>query len=202
LVLPLFPQYSATTAGTILDAVFAELQTWRWIPHLHTISDYHDHPAYIRALAQHIRLHWDSSSFPEHLIFSFHGIPQDYVQAGDPYEAHCHRTASLLAAQLNLSEGQRQTTFQSRFGPQTWLQPYTDQTLQALGQQRLTSLGVVCPGFAVDCLETIDEIGHEGRDNFQSEGGGSFDYVPALNDTPLHIEALADVILSEWLPAA
>jgi len=202
LVLPLFPQYSATTTGTILDAVFSELQTWRRIPHLQTLSHYHDHPAYIHALAEQIRLYWESSDLPERLIFSFHGIPEDYVRAGDPYETQCHRTAALLATQLNLTEAQWQITFQSRFGPQTWLQPYTDETLEALGQQSLASLGVVCPGFAVDCLETIHEIGHEGREIYQNAGGGQFDYVPALNDTPAHVQALADVILSaqrNWL---
>ncbi len=201
LILPLFPQYSATTTGTILDSVFSELQTWRSIPHLQTISDYHDHPAYIQAIAERIRQHWESSHLPDRLIFSFHGIPEDYARAGDPYEKQCHRTATLLAAQLNLAEAQWQTTFQSRFGPQTWLQPYTDETLEALGQQGLASTGVVCPGFAVDCLETIYEIEYEARESFQNVGGGQFDYVPALNDTAAHVQALADV-LSVRMPLA
>ncbi len=195
-ILPLFPQYSGSTSATILDAVFSELQTWRSIPHLQIISSYHDHPAYIHALAEKIRQHWGSSGLPDQLIFSFHGIPEDYVRKGDPYEEQCHRTATLLAAQLNLSPSQWQTTFQSRFGPQTWLQPYTNETLESLGEQRVVSLGVVCPGFAVDCLETIYEIGYEGRQSFQNMGGGQFDYVPSLNDSLPHINALADVILS------
>ena len=196
-ILPLFPQYSDTTSGTIVKAAFAELQHWRWIPAVQAISEYHAHPAYIHAIAKNIRAFWVKKMAAEKLIFSFHGIPQEYVEKGDPYQAQCLRSADLIADELGMDAAEWMATFQSRFGPQEWLQPYTDVTLEKLGSEKLDSLDVVCPGFAVDCLETVDEIGHEGREEFQGAGGGAFDYIPALNATDLHVQALREIILEQ-----
>lgn len=194
-ILPIFPQYTNTTSGTIIKAVFAELQNWRWLPSVQILSDYHEKNAYIHSVAKSVQAYWAENPRAEKLLFSFHGIPQDYVEKGDPYQAQCLRTAALVADELELAEGQWLATFQSRFGPQAWVQPYTDVTLEKLGSEKLASLDVVCPGFAVDCLETVDEIGHEGRGEFQNAGGGDFAYIPALNSSDLHVQALSDIIL-------
>ena len=200
-VLPLFPQYSNTTSGTIIKAVFAELAQWRWVPSVQVLSDYHESSAYIHAVAESIRAFWAQNPRAEKLLFSFHGIPLEYVEQGDPYREQCLRSAALIAEKLGLSSDQWLATFQSRFGRQEWLQPYTDVTLAKLGREKLASLDVVCPGFAVDCLETIDEIGHEGRDEFQQAGGGAYAYIPALNAGDLHVQALSEIILNA-LPRA
>ncbi len=194
-VLPIFPQYTNTTSGTIIKAVFAELEEWRWMPSVQVLSDYHESDAYIHSVAKSMRTYWTKNGRAEKLLFSFHGIPQEYVEKGDPYQAQCLRSAALIANELGLTEGQWLATFQSRFGPQKWLQPYTDEALKELGREKLASLDVVCPGFAVDCLETVDEIGHEGRKAFQEAGGGVFAYIPALNATDLHVQALSEIIL-------
>lgn len=193
-VLPLFPQYSATTTASIFDAVFAELHRWRHVPPLHLINGYHDHPAYIGAVRESLCAAWQPGGPPERLLFSFHGIPQSYAAHGDPYPRQCRRTAELIVAGLDLDPQAWQVTFQSRFGPQEWLQPYTDRTLAALGAHGLGRLDVACPGFAVDCLETLDEIAHEGRKTYQNAGGERFEYIPALNATPAHVAALADIL--------
>ncbi len=202
LVLPMYPQYSATTTATSLDAVFAELQTWRWMPELRTINNYHDHPGYIRALAGSIAAQWAQTGRPDRLLFSFHGIPLDYFLKGDPYYCQCQKTARLIAEALHLPDEMWFATFQSRFGPQEWLQPYTDVTLEEWGGEGLQHVDALCPGFSADCLETTDEVGHEGRIQFQEAGGGQFNYIPALNDHPDHIAVLADILadhLSGWL---
>jgi len=198
IILPLFPQYSSTTSGSIIEAVFGELQRWRWIPAVQVISDYHDHPAYISAMAESVRAFWAQSEKPEKLMLSFHGIPKEYVEKGDPYEAQCVRTADLLVAELGLGDDEWLSTFQSRFGRQEWLQPYTSEVLAQLGAEKLSKLDVVSPGFAVDCLETIGEIGDEGREQFQDAGGGEYNYIPALNATALHVEALSEIILEKY----
>lgn len=194
-ILPVFPQYSNTTGGTIIKAVFAELKKWRWVPSVQVLSNYHDNDAYIHAVAASMRTFWAKNPRAEKLLFSFHGIPQEYVEKGDPYQVQCLRSAALIAAELGLAEGNWLVTFQSRYGSQAWLQPYTDETLKELGSERLASLDVVCPGFAVDCLETVEEIGHEGCREFQAAGGGEFAYIPALNATDLHVQALMKIIL-------
>lgn len=191
LILPLFPQYSTTTSATLLDAVFAELSTWHWIPPVRTISDYHAHPAYIRALAEQIRM----VSPGEKILFSYHGIPQRYVDEGDPYAGQCQRTTELLVEQLGLEPESWSAACQSRFGPEVWLQPYTNECVAQWGHAGLSSLRVICPGFAVDCLETLNEIGHEAKEAFQQAGGGEFEYIPALNDSVVHVEALVKIIL-------
>ena len=194
-VLPVFPHYSNTTSGTIVKAVLDELKTWRWMPSVQALSEYYDRTAHIHAVAESVRAYWAENERAEKLLFSFHGIPQAYVEKGDPYQAQCLRSAGLIAEELGLEVGDWLATFQSRFGAQAWLQPYTDEVLKELGSENLASLDVVCPGFAVDCLETVDEIGREGCKAFQEAGGGNFAYIPALNATDLHVQALSEIIL-------
>lgn len=196
IVLPLFPQYSAPTTASMFDAVFAELSTWRRLPGLTCISDYHTHPAYLQALETHVRRAWETTGRPKKLLFSFHGIPESYTRQGDPYPEQCRATAKQVAGRLGLEADDWLVSFQSRFGPQEWLQPYTDKTLERWGREKLDRLQVICPGFAVDCLETVDEIGHEGRKTFQQAGGGDFLYIPALNDSLEQVDALSQVILA------
>ncbi|MEZ4518529.1 MAG: ferrochelatase [Chloroflexota bacterium] len=195
LVFPLYPQYSATTTATSLDAVFDELKTWRRMPELRTINRYHTHPLYIKVLATAVQEQWTHTGRPERLLMSFHGIPQEYADKGDPYYHECHETAQLLVEELRLDADEWQVTFQSRFGPAEWLQPYTDVTLTEWGQAGLAHVDAICPGFSADCLETVDEVGREGRESFQEAGGGEFHYIPALNARPNHIEALGAVAL-------
>lgn len=197
LVLPMYPQYSATTTATSLDGVFAELQAWRWLPELRTITHYHDHPGYIAALAKSIEEYWQEHGRAERMLFSFHGIPRSYFEQGDPYFCECQKTARLLAERLQLVPTTYTVSFQSRFGPQEWLKPYTDETLEAWGHAGVRSVQVVAPGFSSDCLETIDELGREGRESFLEAGGESFAYIPALNDRPDHIAALTDLVLPQ-----
>lgn len=202
LTMPLFPQYSATTTATSLDAVFAELQSWRWLPELRTINHYHDHPGYIQAVANSIHDQWAQTGQPQRLLFSFHGIPKRYFLDGDPYYCECQQTARLIAAELSLPDDMWFVAFQSRLGRQEWLRPYTDATLAEWGREGLQHIDAVCPGFSADCLETSDEVGYEGKKSFQEAGGGQFNYIPALNDRPDHIQTLANIIndnLQGWL---
>jgi ferrochelatase len=202
LAFPLYPQYSATTTATSLDAVFDELKTWRWMPELRTINHYHDRPDYIAALADSVREHWVTSGRPQRTLISFHGIPRDYFVNGDPYYCECQKTARLLAEALALAPDEYAVTFQSRFGPSEWLQPYTDRTLEAWGREGLSHVDALCPGFSADCLETVDEVGTEGGHAFREAGGGELHYIPALNDRPDHIAMLSAAIteqLAGWL---
>jgi protoporphyrin/coproporphyrin ferrochelatase len=193
-VLPLYPQYSATSTGSALDAVWLELTRWRWMPEIRTISGYHDHPGYIAAIADSIRDYWQHHGRPERLLFSFHGIPRRYFLAGDPYHCLCHKTARLVAEALELEEGTWKLAFQSLFGREEWLRPYTSDTLKAWGKERINNVHVICPGFSADCLETLDEIAVENRHVFTHAGGGEFHYIPALNAAPSHIEALSTMV--------
>jgi len=205
LVVPHYPQYSATTTASIFDAVTAVLQGWRWLPELRFIQHYHDHPGYIQALAESVRQHWEGRPQPEKLLMSFHGIPRRYFLAGDPYYCECQKTARLLADELGLNETQWQLTFQSRVGSEPWLQPYTDKTLVAWGKEKLASVDVICPGFSIDCLETLEEINQQDRKIFQSHGGGEFSYIAALNDSPAQVELLTELIgahLQGWAPTS
>jgi ferrochelatase len=202
LVLPLYPQYSATTTASTLDAVTRELQQWRWVPELRFVNHYHDHPAYIRALTNSIQTAWQATGRPDKLLFSFHGLPQRYLHAGDPYFCECHKTARLVAEQLQLDATAWETTFQSRFGPEPWLQPYTDHTLEKLAKQGTQHVQVICPGFAADCLETLEEINLQNRAIFLTAGGKTFHYIPALNTEPSHIQLMAELIqqhANDWL---
>ncbi len=197
LVLPLYPQYSATTTASTFDAIADELKTWRWLPELHLLTHYHDHPGYIRALCASIEQFQQQHGKPQKLLFSFHGLPKRYFLAGDPYYCHCHKTARLVAEQLELPAEQWQVCFQSRFGREEWLQPYTDFTLKALPNQGIKHVQVISPGFASDCLETLEEINMQNRTFFLEAGGEKFDYIPALNDRPEHIQFLADLITEQ-----
>jgi ferrochelatase len=201
LVFPLYPQYSATTTASVFDAVTGELQRWRWIPELRFIQRYHDHPDYIRVLSESIRNYRQNEGEVQKLLFSFHGIPKDYYQAGDPYPDECQATANRVAEQLDLHQDQWQLAFQSRFGAQEWVKPYTMETLKQWGSEGVESVQVVCPAFSADCLETLEEIAEENRDAFLHAGGKRYAYIPALNDTPDHIQMLADLVcqhVSGW----
>ncbi|MFW6380367.1 MAG: ferrochelatase [Halorhodospira sp.] len=206
LVLPLYPQYSASTTGSTFDAVVRELMGWRWVPELRTIGEYHDDPGYIAALAQSIRDHWAREGRGERLLFSFHGVPERYVLDGDPYFCQCHRTARLVAEQLELPEGTWEVSFQSRFGNEEWLKPYTDEAVVGLAREEgVRHLDVICPGFAADCLETLEEIAGENREYFEAAGGERLAYIPALNDRADHLDALAQLVLQHaqgWPEAA
>ena len=195
LVFPLYPQYSGTTTAATFDAVFAELARWRWMPELRTVSSYHDDPAFIRALAASIRDSWAAQGRSEKLLLTFHGIPRRYFEAGDPYYCHCQKTARLVAEELGLAAGDYLVTFQSLFGKEEWLRPYTDETVKRLGAEKLASVDVACPGFGVDCLETLEEIDGLNREFFEHAGGGAYRYVPCLNQRPDHVAALAGIAL-------
>ncbi|MCW8908551.1 MAG: ferrochelatase, partial [Sedimenticola sp.] len=196
LVLPLYPQYSATTTASTFDEISRVLGGWRWLPELRFINHYHDDPGYIRALADSVRRFDPDDSSRDRLLMSFHGIPQSYADQGDPYAEQCHTTAQRLADELGLQPQQWAITFQSRVGRQPWLQPYTDETLKQWGAEGVSRVDVICPGFPADCLETLEEIGEENRDYFLQAGGEQYRYIPALNRDPLHIEALASLV--EW----
>jgi len=204
LVLPLYPQYAAVTTGSTFDAVAAELTTWRWVPEVRTVHHYHDEPAYTDALAASIREAWTAGGQAEKLLFSFHGIPQRYFEAGDPYFCHCQKTARLAAERLGLPRERWEISFQSLFGREEWLKPYSEQTIKAMARSGIKSLDVVCPGFSADCLETVEEIDGQNREFFLHAGGERYRYIPALNDRPDHVRVLADVILANlagWVVA-
>lgn len=189
-LLPLYPQYSGTTTASALELVFRDLGRRRKLPELRTINHYHDHPGYIAALTQSVREHWQRSGRADHLLMSFHSIPQKYVDQGDPYDAQCKRTAQLLAQALELMPEQWSISFQSRLGTQPWLQPYTDRVLPQLTAQGIRSLDIICPGFSADCLETLEEVAIRYRADFLEAGGTAFHYIPALNDRAEHLHFL------------
>lgn len=198
LVFPLYPQYAAATTASVYDAVFDWARPVRNIPELRFVKHYHDHPAYIHSLAESVRQHWKQAGRPDFgrgdvLLFSFHGVPEMTLLKGDPYHCECHKTARLLAEELGLAKTNYRVTFQSRFGKAKWLEPYTDQTLKALGQAGTKRIDVMCPGFMADCLETLEEINQEGREDFQHAGGGEFNYIPCLNDSDLSASMLVEV---------
>jgi protoporphyrin/coproporphyrin ferrochelatase len=194
LVLPLYPQYSGTTTGSVFDAVADTLKTWRWIPELGFVSDYYDRPGYADLLAQSVRDHRSQHGDAGYLLFSFHGIPERYLHAGDPYYCQCLATARHTAERLGLGTDRWSVSFQSRVGRERWLSPYTDQELKRLPEAGVKSLDVICPAFAVDCLETLEEIALQGRDTFIAAGGEQFRYIPALNAADAHARWLAQLI--------
>ncbi|MGM0631866.1 MAG: ferrochelatase [Pseudomonadota bacterium] len=201
LVLPMYPQYSASTTASTFDAISAEFNRRRWLPELRFISHYHDYPPFIEAAARRIEAYWEQSGRADRLLFSYHGVPLRYLHEGDPYHCECHKTSRLLAERLGLPDEAWKTTFQSRFGREEWLKPYTDETLKALPGEGVKSVQVFCPGFSADCLETIEEIGEENREYFLEAGGERYEYISALNDRPEHIEALASLVeenLAGW----
>ncbi|MEM9533459.1 MAG: ferrochelatase [Pseudomonadota bacterium] len=191
LILPLFPQYSSTTTAAAYDAVARALAKERWLPEVRWINTYHDNPGYIRALADTVRRHQEQHGVPDRLVMSFHGIPQRYFLTGDPYHCMCLATGRLLAEALKLKDDAWEVAFQSRFGRETWLQPYLDQRLGEISSEGVKHVQVICPGFAADCLETLEEIAEENRELFLESGGETFSYIPALNDQPRHADLLA-----------
>ncbi len=194
LVLPLYPQYSGSTAASTFDAIAKDFTARRWIPDLRFVSHYHDYAPFIAAAAQRIREHWDTHGRADKLLFSYHGVPMRYLHNGDPYHCECYKTSRLIAEALGLGRDEYITTFQSRFGREEWLKPYTDATLKAFPAQGVKSVQVFCPGFSADCLETIEEIGEENKHYFEEAGGERYEYITALNDRPDHIAALASLV--------
>ena len=194
-VLPLYPQYSATTTASVVDAVNAWCASARDIPEIRFVRSYHRDPGYIKALAQTVRKQWQIDGRAPKLVMSFHGIPERNVRLGDPYQQQSQETARLLAAELGLAESEYLLTFQSRFGKAKWLEPYTEPSLIALAQQGLRHVQVMCPGFPADCLETLEEINQEVREAFVHAGGQQFDYIACLNDQPSWIGALRTLAL-------
>ena len=201
-VLPLYPQYSGATGGSTFDAVAKALSGWRRVPALRFVDHYHDDPGYIAALVESIEAAWSGGGRPDRLLFSFHGLPRRYLDAGDPYHCECRKTARLVAEKLDLDPESWCVAFQSRVGREEWLRPYTDETLVEWGREGLERVDVVCPGFSADCLETLEEIGIRGRESFIAAGGGRLRYIPALNACAAHVTALAALVehtISDWL---
>jgi len=197
LVIPMYPQYSATTSASIFDEVSNQLQGWRWIPEFRMLMQYHDHPLYIQAIANSIKQSHEQHGTPDKLYLSFHGIPQRYHKAGDPYYCHCQKTARLIMEKVDLPDEQWQLCFQSRFGREPWLQPYLDKTLETDAQKGIKKVQVIAPGFAADCLETLEELAMQNSKLFLENGGESYHYIPALNASDDHISLLLKLIKSE-----
>ncbi len=193
LVVPLYPQYSSTTTGSIFDRVTGELGRWRWLPELRFVNQYWQDARWVGAVADSVARHWREHG-RKHLLFSFHSIPKRYFLAGDPYHCFCHGSASAIAQRLGLAAGDWSIGFQSRFGREEWLKPYVDVLLQQYAASGPKQVTVVCPGFATDCLETLEEIGMQNRDAFLAHGGEAFDYVPCLNSSVAHVDVLEDVV--------
>jgi ferrochelatase len=194
IVLPLYPQYSSTTTASIYDAVVKELNQWRHLPNIQFISDYHQDNRYIAAVAQSIQQSWNENGKNELLLMSFHGLPEQLTKWGDPYFHQCHNSAALIAEQLGIDENQWMIVFQSRFGKAQWLKPYCVNTLKELPSKGIKKIDIVCPGFAVDCLETLEEIAMENKSIFMESGGEDYRYIPALNDSEIHVDAIVSLL--------
>jgi ferrochelatase len=199
LIVPAYPQYSATTTASVFDAVYAWAAKVRRLPEFRFMNHYHDDPGYIAALASKVRAHWATYGQPECLVMSFHGVPQRTLELGDPYHCECYKTARLLGEALGLSKDRYKVTFQSRFGKAKWLQPYTEPTLIAMAQAKVKRVDVMCPGFTGDCLETLEEINDEAREAFMHAGGETFHYIDCLNDSPEWAQALATICEQQLL---
>lgn len=202
-IFPLYPQYAAATTATVNDKTFQTLLDMRWQPAIRTVPAYHDDPVYIEALATSIEKHLANLDFePEKVIASYHGIPQSYFKKGDPYHCHCYKTSRLLNDRLGWEEGRLMTTFQSRFGPEEWLQPYTDVTVEELAKAGTKSIAILNPGFVSDCLETLEEMGEEAQEIFHEHGGENFSHIPCLNDSEEGMTVIKSVVMRElggWL---
>ena len=218
-IIPLYPQYAASTTATVNDEVFKWALEQRWQPAIRTAPPWHDHTVYIEALAHSLARDLATkgntkpkkaaktsktakAGWPEHLMVSFHGIPYRYFVQGDPYHCHCMKTARLLREQLNWDEKKFHVSFQSRFGSEPWLQPYTDETLERLGDEGVRSLALMAPGFSADCLETLEELAMEGRESFEEHGGGEFHYIPCLNASKEGMEVIRVIVeenLAGWV---
>ncbi len=193
-VLPLYPQYSGTTTGAVQDAITRATKKLTTQPQFKLISDYHNHPLYIKALANKIRQFWHQNGRGEYLLCSYHGIPQRYADNGDIYPQHCDQTTQLLAKELGLDDTQIGLAYQSRFGKEEWLKPYTDKRLQQLAEAGIHHLDIVTPAFSSDCLETLEEVAQECKEIFTTAGGGKYHYIPCLNDDDEHIEMMAKLV--------
>ena len=194
IVLPLFPQYAGVTTASAFDRVTAELRRWRWVPEIRFVNEYHASPGYIDALRASVLEHWRSHGRAEHLLMTFHSMPVRCFENGDPYHSQCQNTARLLAQTLALGEREWSVGFQSRFGFEEWLQPYTDELVRRHAAGGMRRLDAICPGFAVDCLESLEEIAIRARDTFAAHGGDALRYIPALNDRAEHVKFLAQLI--------
>lgn len=194
IILPLFPQYSATTTGSIFDEVARALQTWSFIPNYRFIGGYADDMNYIQGLSESIKEHWQKSKRSEMLLFTYHGLPEKNLINGDPYYCYCQKTTRLVAESLGLKDGTYQTVFQSRFGPNRWLQPYTESVIEDMAKRGIKEIDIIAPSFAVDCLETIDEITREYQEVFTHHGGKNLYYIDALNDTDRHAHIITKII--------
>jgi ferrochelatase len=194
LLVPMYPQYSSTTTASIFERVTTELSRWRWIPELRVVQQYYDEPGYVDAIASSIDSHWREHG-RKHLVFSFHSIPKRYFTAGDPYQCFCQATARMVTTKLGLSKEDWSVGFQSRFGREEWLKPYVDVMLKEYAQRGPKQVTVVCPGFATDCLETLEEINMMNREAFLEHGGEAFDYVPALNSSERHVDLMEQLVL-------
>lgn len=195
LILPMYPQFSSSTTAAIYDKLSDLLKQCPHLPEMRWIRDFHDNPDYINALAKSVKTQWEKTGQAEKLLMSFHGVPERYTNKGDPYEHHCRKTADLLAAKLELKPEQWQCCFQSRFGREEWVKPYTDYTLKQWGKDGIKSVDIICPAFSADCLETLEEIQVENKEYFIEAGGESYNYIPALNDNPDHIDMLSKLII-------
>ena len=195
LILPMYPQFSSSTTAAIYDKLSDLLKRCPHLPEMRWIRDFHDNPDYINALAKSVKTQWEKTGQAEKLLMSFHGVPERYTNKGDPYEHHCRKTADLLAAKLELKPEQWQCCFQSRFGREEWVKPYTDYTLKQWGKDGIKSVDIICPAFSADCLETLEEIQVENKEYFIEAGGESYNYIPALNDNPDHIDMLSKLII-------
>jgi ferrochelatase len=193
LVIPMYPQYAGSTTQSVEDAVRRAALRMRPAPALKVVRDFHAHPAYVKAVAKNVNDYWMKHGRPDKLVMSFHGIPKAVADRGDPYPKQCQESARLIAEALGWNDARTLVTFQSRFGKAEWLQPYTQQTLEALGAAKTGRVDVICPGFAADCLETLEEISMEVRDAFKAAGGRDFHYIPTTNDTPPFMTALAAI---------
>ncbi|KXF81420.1 ferrochelatase [Enterovibrio coralii] len=193
LVFPLYPQYSRTTTAAIFDKLAKSLKQQPALPEFRFINHYYSEEDYIEALAQSVEAHWEQNGKPDMLVCSYHGIPKRYADNGDPYASHCEGTTSKLAARLN-TDVPVKMTFQSRFGREEWLQPYTDKTLEVLPSEGIERLDIITPAFSVDCLETLEEIAEQNRDAFMEAGGKEYNYIPCLNDAPAHIEMMCHLV--------
>jgi ferrochelatase len=194
IVFPLYPQYSSPTTGSTFDAVANVLRKWRWVPELHFINGYHTNPLYIESLANSIQEDLDKNGTPQKIVFSYHGMPKQFLDHGDPYHCLCHQTTRLVVEKLGLDKELVMTTFQSRFGKAEWLKPYTDATLESFPKEGIKDIAIISPAFSADCLETLEELEEENREIFEHAGGEKYRYIAALNDRDDHINALYDVL--------
>ena len=194
LVLPMYPQYCAATTGSTFDEVTNVLQKWRWIPEMRFINQYFEEKNYIEALSNSINTFWKNNQKPQKIIFSYHGIPKRYLTNGDPYHCFCLKTTRLVKERMGLSDDEIMTTFQSRFGREEWLKPYTSETLKELPKQGIKNIHIISPGFSSDCLETLEELEEENKEYFMESGGESYNYIPCLNDNEDHIEVFVNLI--------